>query len=57
MVIAGGLPLEWDWKGSDPWVTALGIIDVSGLKWVDRFDASAAAYESPQMVQDWYSQG
>ncbi|OAQ61711.1 kelch repeat protein [Pochonia chlamydosporia 170] len=57
MLISGGIPLEWDWKPTDPWVSALGIVDMTSLQWSDSYDAKAAEYDSPQKIKDWYNNG
>lgn len=57
MLISGGIQVEWDWKPSDPWVSAVGILDMAALQWSDSYDATAAEYDSPKVVQDWYNKG
>ncbi|KAK8248308.1 hypothetical protein HDK77DRAFT_224807 [Phyllosticta capitalensis] len=60
MVVVGGYDLS---KGgntsltdSDPWLNGLGVFDLTDLKWKSSYNASASAYDSPQMVKDWYNE-
>lgn len=57
MLSTGGMSKEWDWDVPDTWKNALGIFDMTDLRWKTSFDAGAAEYESPQLVQDWYEEG
>ncbi|KAB2574686.1 hypothetical protein DBV05_g6600 [Lasiodiplodia theobromae] len=61
MVIIGGvnykLGIPGDWKDPDPWSQGIGIFDMTKLSWSSGYDADAAAYESPDRVKSWYSQG
>ncbi|KAK1834497.1 kelch repeat-containing protein [Podospora conica] len=41
----------------DPWKNGLGVFDMTRMAWSDGYDADAAAYESPAIVREWYSQG
>lgn len=41
----------------DPWRNGLGVFDLTSMAWSARYDAGAAAYESPAVVREWYSQG
>ena len=41
---------------TDPWAQGLGIFDMVDLKWTNTFDAAAAAYTVPSVMQDWYNQ-
>jgi len=45
------------WSQIDPWYEGIGVFDMSALAWSEGFDAGAAAYESPQIVQEWYKNG
>lgn len=57
MLSSGGMSMEWNWDSSDPWVQALGIFDMTELRWKTSYDAQADEYESPQMVRSWYDNG
>ncbi|TDZ26010.1 Kelch repeat-containing protein [Colletotrichum orbiculare MAFF 240422] len=41
----------------DPWASGLGVFDLTQMKWVDGYNAHAEAYESPEVVRQWYNQG
>ncbi|KAK1847130.1 kelch repeat protein [Colletotrichum chrysophilum] len=41
----------------DPWPQGIGIFDMTEMRWSDQYNAKADAYESPEVVQNWYSQG
>ncbi|KAK3985859.1 hypothetical protein QBC44DRAFT_361980 [Cladorrhinum sp. PSN332] len=38
-----------------PWLQGLGIFDLSSLNWSSSYDANADEYESPEVVNQWYS--
>lgn len=57
LLVSGGISKVWDFKESDPWRHALGVFDMTELKWKDFFDSSPREYESPTVVQDWYKEG
>ncbi|KAK8165499.1 hypothetical protein BKA80DRAFT_342611 [Phyllosticta citrichinensis] len=61
MVVVGGvdfsLGIPGDWKDPDPWDNGLGVFDLNDLEWKTSYNASAAAYETPQVVKDWYNRG
>ncbi|PHH59995.1 hypothetical protein CDD82_2366 [Ophiocordyceps australis] len=57
MLISGGLRKEWEWRLDDEWIGAHNILDLSELKFSDRYDANASAYEPAQVIKDWYYQG
>ncbi|KAK3313218.1 hypothetical protein B0H66DRAFT_569792 [Apodospora peruviana] len=52
----GYLPYPDSLLDPDPWKNGLGVFDLSDMAWRDRYDADAAAYESPAVVRDWYAQ-
>jgi hypothetical protein len=54
--LALGFPDSWI-KDPDPFVQGLGVFDLTAMNWSPGYNASAAAYESPQVVKDWYGQG
>lgn len=41
----------------DPWRQALGVYDMTDLKWKAGFDETRPAYRTPQVIKDWYAQG
>lgn len=41
----------------DPWAQGLGIFDLTDMTWSASYDPDAAAYDSPDVVKTWYSQG
>lgn len=40
---------------TDPVTQGLQIFDLTEMTWSSRYDANAAAYQTPQMVKEWYS--
>ena len=46
----GGLGLT-----ADPWNDGIGVFDMTALRWSDSYDATAAEYESPDVVKQYYS--
>ncbi|SPO03327.1 uncharacterized protein DNG_06009 [Cephalotrichum gorgonifer] len=58
MLTIGGVDTYADqpWKAKDPFPQGLGIFDMTDLEWKNDFDSKAAAYDSPQMIKDWYSE-
>ena len=60
MLVVGGLGDGWsNWSQdqTDPWSQGLGILDMTTLSWSDRYDPNSPAYESAQVVKDWYNGG
>lgn len=57
MISNGGLEDVSDWQTPDPWFAGVGIFDMTELMWSDGYDSIAAAYDSPQVVKDWYDNG
>lgn len=55
--IGGRLPSSLQALGAeqDPWVSGLGVFDMTDFAWVDHYDAAAAAYESPDVVKTYYA--
>jgi len=39
----------------DPWTNGLGIFDMTTFDWAHEYNASAAAYEQPQVIQEYYN--
>lgn len=61
MVSVGGVNLQHvqprRWSEDDTFTRGLGVFDLTDLFWTDSYDASAAAYDSPSVVKDWYGNG
>ncbi|KAF7556327.1 hypothetical protein G7Z17_g1544 [Cylindrodendrum hubeiense] len=57
MLVSGGITGEWVWDQPDPWAQALGVFDLKTWEWSDKYDADAAAYDSPDTILDWYNKG
>ncbi|KIW29257.1 uncharacterized protein PV07_05082 [Cladophialophora immunda] len=55
--IGGRLPSSLQALGAeqDPWASGLGVFDMTDFEWVDHYDAAAAAYETPDVVKQYYS--
>lgn len=45
------------WAEPDPWPYGLGVFDMTEMRWKDGYIAEEAAYESPEIVRQWYSEG
>ncbi|KAL8660532.1 MAG: hypothetical protein Q9202_006455 [Teloschistes flavicans] len=41
---------------ADPFFQGLGIFDLTEMRWSDRYDADAEAYETPAVVKAWYAE-
>jgi hypothetical protein len=41
----------------DPFHQGIGIFDMTTLEWSNSFNASASAYRTPDLIQDWYDEG
>lgn len=61
MLSIGGNVATTKWPDSlldqDPWSQGLGVMDMPKMSWTSSYDASAADYDSPEIIKDWYSQG
>lgn len=55
--IGGRLPSSRQALGQepDPWVSGIGIFDMTEFAWADLYTADAAAYESPKVIKDYYA--
>ena len=40
---------------ADPWPSGLGIFDMTTFTWSDGYDPSAAVYEQPEVVRNYYT--
>ncbi|KAH6691469.1 hypothetical protein F5X68DRAFT_229322 [Plectosphaerella plurivora] len=45
------------WREKDPFPQGLGVFDMTEMAWKTRYEADAAAYESPEAVKSWYAEG
>lgn len=45
------------WTDPDPWPNGLGVFDITEMRWKDGYEADGAAYESSEMVKQWYNEG
>ncbi|KAF5505300.1 Kelch repeat-containing protein [Colletotrichum siamense] len=45
------------WTEPDPWPYGLGVFDMTEMIWKDGYSADDAAYESPEIVKQWYKEG
>lgn len=58
MISIGGINLNRSsagWDVQDPWANGVGVLDLPSMTWMNAYNATAAAYDSPQVVKDWYS--
>jgi len=59
MLSVGGINIDLsfpkNFEDPDPWGNGLGVFDLTELAWKDRYDAEAAAYQSPAAVTEWYA--
>lgn len=39
----------------DPWVSGIGVFDMTAFEWVDHYNAAAEPYESPDVVKEYYA--
>ncbi|OMP85189.1 hypothetical protein BK809_0000289 [Diplodia seriata] len=63
MIMVGGLdpdqpstindPQNWQ-ASNDPWTQGIGVFDMTKLQYKNKYDASAVAYASPDVVQRYY---
>lgn len=60
VVSVGGLNPALDYNTgfntTDSWPQGLGIFDMVDLKWTNSYDADAAPYTIPTVMQHWYTQ-
>jgi hypothetical protein len=54
MVVIGGLTagVKYENISTDPWAQGLGIFDLTNLEWMSSYDASAKAYQTPNLVKE-----
>jgi len=56
MAIMGGIDPNATLQVADTWPLGIGIFDLSAMAFQDRYDADAAPYTSPEVVQRWYTE-
>lgn len=39
----------------DPWTSGIGVFDLTEFSWKDHYNASAATYEPPDVVREYYA--
>ena len=42
---------------ADDWSHGLGILDLTAMRWSNVYNAYAPAYDSPEIVKEWYNAG
>lgn len=50
-----GYPAEFE--DPDPWAQGLGVFDMTSLRWTDGYRSDAAAYDTPDVVKQFYRDG
>ncbi|KKY29870.1 putative kelch repeat protein [Diaporthe ampelina] len=50
-----GYPAEF--ADPDPWAQGLGVFDMTGLRWTDGYANDAVAYDTPEVVKQFYRDG
>lgn len=50
-----GYPAEF--ADPDPWSQGLGVLDMTSLRWTDGYIQDAAAYDTPEVVKQFYRDG
>ena len=55
--IGGRLPSSLSALGAeqDPWASGLGVFDMTAFEWADHYDAAGQAYQSPDVVKQYYA--
>ncbi|KAF6829477.1 kelch repeat protein [Colletotrichum plurivorum] len=54
MIVVGGITRD---KTEDAFSQGLGVFDMTELQWKDSYDATAAEYDSPQVIKSLYDEG
>ena len=54
IVIGGG---NVDYRDPDPLTQGLGVFDMTDLRWSSSYNSSAAPYNTPTLVKNWYNKG
>jgi hypothetical protein len=51
--------INWtfNYQNPDPLTQGIGIFDMTAMEWMPYYNASAAPYETPKVVKDWYAEG
>ena len=59
MVLVGGFnythSVKTDQADPDPWAQQIAVFDMTALQWKDRYDASAEAYTTPEIIVQHYN--
>lgn len=53
--VSKGYPAEF--ADPDPWAQGLGVLDMTSLRWTDRYSSDAPAYDTPDVVKQFYRDG
>ena len=53
MISVGGLQ-QGEWTEPDQWSQGIGVLDLPTLTWSDGYKSKAGAYDTPQIVKDYY---
>lgn len=55
LISVGGSGIDpWQFRYRDEWRQGIGVLDLTTMTWADRYSPNSTAYQSPQMVKDWY---
>lgn len=46
-----------DFSDPDPWAQGLGVFDMTSLRWTDGYASDATAYDTPEVVKQFYQDG
>lgn len=56
MISLGGVnPAGNIWLPADPWTQSIGVFDMTEMRWIDGYNASAEDYKTPEVVRAWYA--
>jgi hypothetical protein len=50
----GGIGKTLSFQERDEWRQGVGVLDLTTMTWADSFNPDSTAYDSPQVVKDWY---
>lgn len=53
--VSKGYPAEF--TDPDPWTQGLGVFDMTALRWTDGYANDAGAYDTPEVVKQFYRDG
>ncbi|KAJ9139468.1 Kelch repeat protein [Pleurostoma richardsiae] len=61
MLSVGGTDASLGYAASlleaDPWSQGLGVFDMTAMQWTSSYDANASAYDTPDVVKQFYTSG